>query len=83
MVYCVYFLKSLKNGKYYIGVSSNVVRRLKEHNQGFSKFTAPFRPYELKRVEKFMTIEDAYKRERFIKSKKSKRIIELIISSPM
>ena len=83
MVYYVYFLKSKKNGKYYIGVSNDVKRRLKEHNNGLSKFTAPFQPYELKRVEKFMKIEDAYKREIFIKKKRSKKIIELIISSPL
>ena len=83
MVYYVYFLKSKKNGKYYIGVSNDVKRRLKEHNNGLSKFTAPFQPYELKRVEKFMKIEDAYKREIFIKKKRRKKIIELIISSPL
>ena len=83
MTYYVYFLKSLKDGRYYIGVSNNVTRRLEEHNKGLSKFTAPFRPYELKRVEKFVKIEDAYKRENFIKKKKSKKIIELIINSPI
>jgi len=83
MAYYVYFLKSLKDGRYYIGVSDNITRRLKEHNSGLSKFTAPFRPYELKRVEKFTKISDAYKRERFIKKKKSKKIIELIINMPI
>jgi putative endonuclease len=81
MAYYVYFLKSLKNGRYYVGVSSNVTRRLREHNSGLSKFTAPFRPYELKRVEKFTKIEDAYRREVFIKKKKSKKIIEVILKS--
>ena len=83
MAYYVYFLKSLKDGRYHIGVSDNITRRLKEHNSGLSKFTAPFRPYELKRVEKFTKISDAYKRERFIKKKKSKKIIELIINMPI
>ncbi|OGI65543.1 hypothetical protein A3A95_02910 [Candidatus Nomurabacteria bacterium RIFCSPLOWO2_01_FULL_39_18] len=83
MPYYVYFLKSLKDGRYYVGVSNDVTRRLEEHNKGLSKFTAPFSPYELKRVEKFVKIEDAYKRENFIKKKKSKKIIELIINSPI
>ncbi len=73
----------MEDGRYYVGVSSNVERRLEEHNNGLSKFTAPFRPYELKRVEKFTKIEDAYKRESFVKKKKSKKIIELIINSPI
>ena len=81
MAYYVYFLKSIKTNKYYVGVSNDVKRRLKEHNNGLSKFTAPYKPYELKRVEKFVKIEDAYKREIFIKKKKSKKIIELIIKS--
>jgi putative endonuclease len=48
----VYFLKSQKDGSYHIGVTSNIEIRLKEHNIGLSKSTAPKRPWILVRIEK-------------------------------
>jgi len=78
--YFVYFLKSLKDGSYYIGVSDNSGRRLKEHNAGLSKSTSPKRPWKIIRLEEFDNIKDAYQRERFLKSKKSRKIIEKIIN---
>jgi len=56
-------------------------KRYYEHNNGLSRSTAPNKPYILKRVERFDDIKDAYYRERFIKSKKSSKLIELIIRS--
>jgi putative endonuclease len=79
--YHVYFLQSLKDNSYYIGVTNNVQERFKDHNNGFSKSTASKRPWILKRVEKYPDIRSAYQRERFLKAKKSKKIIEKIINS--
>jgi putative endonuclease len=79
--YCVYFLQSLKNNSYYIGVTDNVSRRLKQHNKGESKSTISKRPWILKRAERYLNINLAYKRERFLKKMKSRKIIEKIISS--
>ncbi|MBI4138294.1 MAG: GIY-YIG nuclease family protein [Candidatus Wildermuthbacteria bacterium] len=81
MTHYVYILESVKTKKYYIGVSNNVRRRFTEHNLGLSRSTAPLRPFILKRVERFENIKVAYQRERFLKNKKSRRIIELIIES--
>ena len=79
--YYVYFLQSIKNSSYYIGVSANTDVRLKDHNAGLSKSTAPKRPWVLKRVEKYPDIKSAYQRERFLKAKKSHKIIKKIIKS--
>jgi putative endonuclease len=79
-MYYLYILQSEKTGRYYIGVTSNVQRRLKEHNSGLVKSTAPYKPWELKRVEEFSDINSAYQRERFIKAKHSRKIIEKIAS---
>jgi len=81
-MYYTYILQSVKNGRYYIGSCANVPARLKQHNSGVTQSTAPHRPYILKRVEEFETRTEARKRENFLKSKKSKKIIELIIKSP-
>jgi len=79
--YYVYFLKSLRDGSYYIGVTDNINRRFKEHNDGHSKYTSPKRPWIIVRTEIYQNISLAYKRERFLKAKKSRKIIEKIISS--
>jgi putative endonuclease len=79
--YFVYFLQSIKDASYYIGVSDNVERRLHQHNNGESKSTASKIPWLLKRIEEFPDINLAYKRERFLKKMKSRKIIERVINS--
>jgi len=81
MPWNVYIIESLKNGKYYIGVTSNIQERLKTHNKGLSKATKPWRPWKLIQVEQFKDIKGAYRRERFLKSKKSKKILNLIVKN--
>ena len=77
----VYILQSLMTYKYYIGTTNDVARRFIEHNSRLSKSTAPYVPYEIRLVENYLTIEEAYKREKFLKNKKSVKIIKLIIKS--
>jgi putative endonuclease len=81
-IHFVYFLESLKDGGYYIGVTNCVKRRLFEHNSGLSKSTANKRPWILRKIEEYPNINLAYQRERFLKKKKSKKIIKKIINSP-
>lgn len=68
MFSCVYILKSLKDGKMYIGCTNDLNRRLREHNQG-SSFAAKTRgPLELIYFEGYRNREDAEKREKFFKT---------------
>ena len=46
-MYFVYVLKSLKDGKHYIGFSNDLKRRLEEHNSGLVKSTINRKPMEL------------------------------------
>jgi len=80
-MYYLYILQSKKDQRYYIGVTNNIKRRFKEHNSGFVRSTAPYAPWEIKRIEEYPNIRLAYQREKFIKTKHSKKIIESIISS--
>ena len=80
-MYYLYILQSQAKGRYYVGVSGNVDKRLKEHNSGIVKSTAPYKPWIIKCVEEFPDIKLAYQRERFIKDKHSRKIIEKIIAS--
>ena len=46
-MYFVYILQSQVTGQFYKGISNDLPRRLHEHNAGYEKATAPFRPWNL------------------------------------
>lgn len=47
MFYYVYILQSLRNSSLYIGYTSDLKKRIKEHNSDQSQATKPFIPYKL------------------------------------
>lgn len=76
----VYILRSLKNGRYYIGSSNNIERRLGEHNNGKVKSTRFITPFELKAAIYCKSLEEARASEYRLKQYKNKAIIEKVIS---
>ncbi len=76
----VYIIKSKQNLKHYIGCTSNLNRRIEEHNRGYNKSTKFHIPWELLYVEKFETQEDAFNRERKIKSYKGGNAFKKLIN---
>ena len=68
MEYFVYVLKSIKDGRLYKGQTSNLNKRLKQHNRGENKSTKSFMPWELVYFEIFQTREEAVLREKYFKS---------------
>ncbi|MDD4178912.1 MAG: GIY-YIG nuclease family protein [Candidatus Margulisbacteria bacterium] len=75
----VYVLKSLKNGRYYVGYTSNLERRLLEHNSGKTKGNKYYGPFELVYKEIHTSSTEARKREYYIKRQKSSRFIEGLV----
>lgn len=75
----VYILKSLRNGRYYIGSTVNIDRRLHEHNSGKSTYTKLSRPFELVFRQNFDSLVEAKRIEYKIKRLKSRAIIERIV----
>jgi putative endonuclease len=71
-MFFVYVLKSLVDGKLYIGQTSNLERRLVLHNEGRIRSTRRRHPLILIHFEKYKTRGEALKRERFLKSIKSR-----------
>lgn len=61
-------LRSLNDFNYYIGYTSDLDRRLSEHNEGLSKSTAFRRPFELIYYEACRNIKDATHREKYLKT---------------
>ena len=78
-MYYTYILQSQKNGKYYTGSCQVIDMRLERHNAGATPSTKPGRPWKLVYSESFENNSDALKREREIKSKKSRKYIEYLI----
>lgn len=62
-MFYVYVLKSLKDGNTYIGSTSDLRRRLQQHNSGESKSTKPRAPFELRYYEAYTSEREAKDRE--------------------
>jgi len=72
------YIVACKDTKLYTGITSDLKRRLKEHNQGKGcKFTRPRRPVKLMHSEVLPTLSEALKREAAIKRLKRERKLEL------
>ena len=75
MNYYVYVLRSLKDGKQYIGYTRDPDRRLEEHNRGSAPATKNRRPLEMIYKESFTDRAAAIKYERKMKRYKSSSFI--------
>ena len=75
----VYILASKKNGTLYIGVTSNLVKRVYEHKNNLVEgFTKKYHVHTLVYYEVFEDIEEAIKWEKRLKKWNRKWKIELI-----
>jgi len=70
-MFYIYVLQSIKDNKLYIGSTSNLKNRFKEHNEGKVKSTSYRRPLELIYYEAYKEEEIARKREKILKSGKA------------
>lgn len=66
--YWVYVLLSEKDKKFYVGMTADLVKRLKEHVAGNVESTKNRRPLKVIHYEYFICREDARAREVFFKS---------------
>ena len=76
---CVYILASKENGTLYIGVTSDVIKRVYEHkNDVVEGFTKQYGVHMLVYVEMHETMEAAIKREKQLKEWQRVWKLELI-----
>lgn len=81
MMWYTYNLISLKNGKLYTGITSNLRRRVKEHNsKKGGHYTSRNAPFKLIRYEAFGNKLEAEKQEKFYKSGYGKEVLKEKIS---
>ena len=76
---CVYILASKRNGTLYVGVTSDLIRRVWEHETGVvDGFTKKYRVHTLVYFEQHPAMADAIVREKRIKSWHRKWKLDLI-----
>ncbi len=72
----VYVLQSEKDHKFYIGIASDIKKRLEEHKSGEVSTTKSRRPLKLVYWEGCLNQQDAANRERYLKATWGKRYIK-------
>ena len=76
---CVYILASKRNGTLYIGVTSNIVKRIHEHRNDLADgFTKKYKVHDLVYFEPHEEMNTAITREKQIKKWNRSWKIELI-----
>jgi len=75
-VYYVYVLFSYKDKKLYYGFTTNLKRRIEQHNLGLTKSTKGRRPLKLIYWENYLLREDAELREKYLKTSMGGRVIK-------
>ena len=75
----VYAIVSEVNGFIYVGMCMNLERRLKEHNNGMSKFTKPYIPWRLIYKEFIGAREKARIKEKYLKSGIGKEFLKTLV----
>ena len=81
-MYNFYILFSLLKDKYYIGhTGDDLQERLRKHNSNHKGFTGKVGDWRIIYTETYSTKEEAFARERQIKSWKNRNKIESLIKS--
>ena len=68
MLYYVYVLNSSIDGNNYVGCTNNFKKRFAQHNSGEVLSTRNRRPLKLIYSEIYLNQQDAYAREKFLKT---------------
>jgi len=72
MGFYVYILQSEKDGRFYIGQTQDLGKRLAYHNDGHSRYTRKFIPWKIKYFKLCQTRSEAMALEKKLKGLKSR-----------
>ena len=76
-MFYTYVLRSKNKDDLYIGYTSNLKRRLLEHNQGLNLSTKRFAPWEIIYYEACLSEMDAKRREGYLKTTQGGRMLRI------
>ncbi|MBK9190253.1 MAG: GIY-YIG nuclease family protein [Crocinitomicaceae bacterium] len=74
-IYSVYVIRSINTAKIYVGMATNIQKRLNEHNAGKSKYTYSFKPWELIYSEQIGNSQECRIREKYFKGTAGKKFL--------
>ena len=75
----VYILQSLRDGRFYIGSTSDLKQRMRHHYSGFTPSTKRFGGIKLVLSQEFSTLKEARFIERRLKRLKRRDYLEKIV----
>lgn len=81
-MFYTYILKSKTTSRYYIGSTSDLGRRLQDHNSNKTQSTKNRGPYEIVHKEEFNLKVEAMRRERQIKAYKGGNAFKKLVNAP-
>jgi len=76
IMFYVYVLESKKNGNLYMGYTTDLIKRVLEHNQGRNISTRPYMPWQPIYYEACLNKEDAKRREKYFKTSQGRRLLK-------
>jgi putative endonuclease len=79
MFFYVYVLQSIKTKGLYVGYTSDLQKRLKEHNRGLNFSTKPYMPWQLIHYEAYLNEEDAKRREKYLETNQGSRLLKRML----
>jgi len=79
-MYKTYILKSEKVDRYYIGHAKDLEARMKRHNTCKARSTKAYAPWKVVYCEEYLTKNEAYRREKQIKSYKKGEAFNKLIT---
>jgi putative endonuclease len=68
MAVFLYVIKSMMNAELYVGITQDVNRRLKDHEQGKNRYTKGLRPWNLVLTKEYENWQSARDKEKYYKS---------------
>ncbi len=79
----VYILKSKTKNFLYVGFTTNLKRRFKEHNKKQELSTKYYAPFDLLFYEAYQNIKDAKRREKYLKTTKGKTTLRSMLKEAL
>jgi putative endonuclease len=79
MFWYVYVLESIRSKDLYIGYTSDLRKRLPEHNRGLNFSTKPYLPWQLIHYEAYRHQNDAKRREKYLKTNQGSRLLKRML----
>ncbi len=77
-MFYVYAIKSRNRNYIYVGMTSDLIRRITQHTSGYERTTKPYAPFDTPYTEECATRLMARSREKYLKSGVGKEFLRTL-----